>query len=124
MDKRLQSFQKVLEKLEEILNQEKNEIIRDSAIMRFQFCYDLAWKVIKTYLRTQGIECFSPRECFKNAFQVGLIENDELWLSMIEDRNSITHIYAEDMAEKVYSHLSDYLKLWKKLSGKLAEAKF
>ena len=117
--KKLDDFKKALRKLEEVLALPKNEITRDSAIMRFCFLYDLAWKTIKDYLRIQGIECYSPRECIKSAFQVKLIDYNTLWLSMIDDRNNISHIYSESDANKVYSRLSDYLKLHMQLMVKL-----
>lgn len=68
MGKRLKDFQKAITKLEEVLKLAKNEVIRDSAIMRFQFVFDLCWKVLKDCLGKKGVECYSPRDCFKGAF--------------------------------------------------------
>lgn len=65
------------------------------------------------------MECNSPRSCFKTAFQLNLIDYNEKWIKMIDDRNLIVHIYKEKYAEKVYSHLADYLKLFKELLIKL-----
>ena len=59
------NFSKAINKLEDVLSLEKTEIIRDSAIKRFEICFDLAWKSIKLYARNEGIECNSPRKCFK-----------------------------------------------------------
>lgn len=112
-------FQKAVKRLEEALALKKDEFTRDSAIMRFQLCFDLTWKTIKAYAKEEGVECFSPKSCFKTAFQLGLIEYDQRWLAMIDDRNLIAHTYAEDTAEDVHSRLKDYLELLKKLSTKL-----
>jgi len=102
--------------LEEVLSlKEKTEIIRDSAIKRFEICFDIAWKSIKNYAKSEGIECFSPRDCFRSAFQLKLIDNEDDWLNMVNDRNLTTHLYNEEQADKVYSKLSNYLELFKKL---------
>jgi len=111
----LTDFENAILRLEEILNLEKTEITRDSAIKRFELCFDLAWKSIKIYAKNQGMECFSPRECIKTAFQLKLIDYEENWLKALDDRNLTAHVYREEYAERVYSRLSNHLELFKKL---------
>jgi nucleotidyltransferase substrate binding protein (TIGR01987 family) len=111
----LKDFKRAVKKLEEVLNLKKTEIIRDPAIKRFELCFDLAWKTIKNYAKEQGVECYSPKECFKTAFQLKLINHEEKWLEIIDNRNLSTHLYSEKQAEEIYSKLSDYLKLFKEL---------
>lgn len=123
-DKTLESsilgdIEKSIKNLEEVLSLEKTDIIRDSAIKRFEICYDLAWKAIKNRAKNEGIECFSPRSCIKTAFQLKLIDYSEKWLKMIDDRNLTAHLYKEEYAEQVYSRLGGYLKLFKNLGEKL-----
>ncbi len=113
----LGDFKKAIENLEEVLILAKTDIIRDSAIKRFEICYDLAWKAIKNRAKDEGMECFSPRSCVKMAFQLKLIDYDEKWLKMIDDRNLTAHLYKKEYAEQVYSRLKDYLELFKKLYG-------
>ena len=62
-------FKKTIQNLKEVMNLEKTDVTRDSAIKRFEICFDLAWKAIKIYVKEQGIECYSPRACVKTAFQ-------------------------------------------------------
>lgn len=114
-----EDFQNALARLEEVLNLEKNDIYRDSAIKRFEICFDLAWKAIKDRAKHDGLECYSPRECFKTAFQLKLIEYDEQWLEMLDDRNRTTHLYNKEIAEEVYQNLHLYLKLFRSLDKKL-----
>lgn len=112
-------FQKALRRLEEALSVEKTDTSRDSAIMRFQLCFDLAWKSVKAYAKNEGSECYSPRSCFKTAFQLGLIDYDQGWSDMIVDRNDIAHTYKEELAERIYGKLTGHLKLFKQLVDKL-----
>ncbi len=114
----LKDFKKSINRLEEVLNIEKTDIIRDSAIKRFELCFDLSWKIIKNYAKKEGVECNSPRSCFKTAFQLNLIDYDEQWIKMIEDRNLTVYIYKEQYAQEIYSHLFSYLELFKKLLAK------
>ena len=118
-NKILKDFQKTIERLGEVLKIEETEITRDSAIKRFELCFDLAWKSIKNFARENGVECYSPKECFKVAFQLKLIEHDEKWLEMVKDRNLTTHLYKEEQAEKIYQKLLEYLKMFKNLFSRL-----
>ena len=43
-------FKKAVQRFNEVLMQEKNEYILDSAIKRFEFTFDISWKLIKAYL--------------------------------------------------------------------------
>ncbi|MGB9842875.1 MAG: nucleotidyltransferase substrate binding protein [Caldisericia bacterium] len=55
----------------------------------------------------------------KTAFQVKLIDYNNDFIKMIEDRNLTTHIYDENIADDVYSRLPTYLNLFKKLLEKI-----
>lgn len=115
------SFQNSVERLGEILKDEKNIKNRDSAIQRFEFTIELAWKCIQKFLRGQEIICRSPKECLKEAFKFGLVEDDAKWIEMFEDRNLTVHTYDEKTAEKVYGRLSGYLESFKKLENTLVD---
>ena len=52
-----------------------------------------------------GIECHSPRSCIKEAFRQGFIEDDEIFLDMLEDRNRSSHIYEEKTAEEIFERI-------------------
>lgn len=115
----LKDFNKSIVNLEEVLGLEKSSVVRDCAIKRFEICFDLGWKSIKVYAKSQGLECFSPKRCFKIAFQLDILEHDEKWMEMINDRSLSVHIYQEEYADKVYSRLNNYLNLFKNLYSNL-----
>ena len=109
-------FKEATQRFEEVLNQEKNDFMRDSAIQRFEFTFDLSWKVIKAFLGgIHGIECSSPKSCFREAYKQDLIEYEPRWLEMVDDRNKTSHLYNQKMADQIYAKLKDYLPLFTKL---------
>jgi nucleotidyltransferase substrate binding protein (TIGR01987 family) len=115
-------YQKALKRLDEILQKEKDDIVRDSAIKRFEFTFDLSWKLIKVFLEEKkGIVCKSPKECIREAYRQGLIDYDEFWLQMTDWRNEIVHNYGEAFAdslfEKIPRALEHFLLLAKKVSS-------
>lgn len=121
MKELFKSFELPLERLGEILEKEKTVEHRDSAIQRFEFTIELAWKCVQKFLREQEIICRSPKECLKEAFKFGLADDDSRWLEMFEDRNLTVHTYNEKMADRVYDHLPKYLEIFQKLKNALAE---
>ncbi len=115
------SFEKSVQRFEEILEEEKSIKNRDSAIKRFEFTIELAWKCAQKFLRDQEIICRSPKECLKEAFKFGLVEDDPRWIEALEDRNLTVHTYDEATADDVYSRLPNYLVIFNLLKDKLRE---
>lgn len=108
-----------LERFKDVMNKDKDEYMRDSAIQRFEFTFELAWKAMKAHLEDKGVKVYAPRDVIKSAFQASIIPEDTRWLDMLETRNLTTHIYNEKIAEIVYSKLSGYLPLIEGLIKKL-----
>lgn len=116
------NFEKALNRLKEALAAEKNDLIRDAAIQRFEFTLDLAWKTLKTYLEDyQGVRCVSPKECLREGFQNGVIENDPFWLELVDLRNETVHTYREEVAEQVYGSLPRAVSYFEILLKKISQ---
>ena len=99
-------YQRALQRLEDVLRQEKNEYIRDSAIKRFEFTFDLSWKFLKEFLeKDRGVICASPKGCFREAYRQGLFEYDDFWIEMTDMRNQTAHTYREETAEEIFNKL-------------------
>jgi nucleotidyltransferase substrate binding protein (TIGR01987 family) len=105
----LAALDSAVTRLAAALARPKDEFVRDSAIQRFEFTFELLWKALKTYAVDAGLESYSPRESLRCGFQLGLIANDPLWFQMLEDRNLTSHTYNEATAEAIYSRLGKYL---------------
>jgi nucleotidyltransferase substrate binding protein (TIGR01987 family) len=121
IENQFRKFENALKKLEEVLQIENyNDIVRDSAIKRFEFTFEMLWKIIKKISYIEGKPCNSPRQCFKFAFSIGLIEDENLFLEMLEYRNLTVHTYYEFNAQKVYEFLKEkgilaFKKIYEKL---------
>lgn len=77
-----------------------DSLYRDGLIQRFEFTVELAWKSIKEYLEDQGtmLSIASPRGILKEAYAVGMLEDGELWNSILTARNLTSHVYDEETA--------------------------
>ncbi len=89
-------------RLKEALGLEPTQIHKDATIQRFEFTFELAWKTIQSYNRGQGLECRSPRNCFRTAAELKIIKSPETWFEFLEARNLIAHTYNEKIANEVY----------------------
>ncbi|MGR3319766.1 MAG: HI0074 family nucleotidyltransferase substrate-binding subunit [Candidatus Anammoxibacter sp.] len=108
-------FANVVDRKEEFYDQGYGDIYLDLVVKRFEFTYEMSWKVIKRYLDFLGFECNNPRSCFKEAFAQGIIEGEEIWLDMIEKRNLCIHIYDEDEIKEILDVINDYKIAFEKL---------
>ena len=100
-----QAFQKALIQLEKVLTQPVSEYIRDAAIQRFEFTYELAWKMLQAYLATLDLTVLSPKETLTVASQQGVLQDPNAWSELHMKRNLTTHTYDEKLAELVYVYL-------------------
>ena len=105
-------------RFEEALAMPFSEIVRDSAIKRFELCFDLAWKSAKEKLRGENIECLSPKSCFSEALRAKIlpVELEPNANRLLEDRNLSVHTYDSDTADEIYKRLPAYVKVFKSLA--------
>lgn len=82
-----------------------DELYRDGLIQRFEFCFELSWKLMKAFLDFDGLEVNSPRSAIRQAFRTQLIADAEAWLDMLEKRNLASHTYDETTAEEIFRHV-------------------
>ncbi|MBI5293612.1 MAG: nucleotidyltransferase substrate binding protein [Chloroflexi bacterium] len=117
----LTAFESALARLGEALAEAETELIRDAAIQRFEFTFELAWKTTMRVEQASGLESgASPRQVIKVAFKADWIDDNELWLTMLNDRNRTSHAYNRIVAEEIFDRLPEYRDA---LSGLLARLK-
>ncbi len=89
---------------------------------RFEFTFELAWKTVMRLARREGVECVSPRQAWRAALQLGWIDDDVLWLDMLDDRNRTSHTYNEQTAEAIFNRLASYHNALQALAQRLQQA--
>jgi nucleotidyltransferase substrate binding protein (TIGR01987 family) len=84
------SFSKLKEavdRLDEGIKKTEDQLDRDGVIQRFEFTFELLWKTLRLFLLQEGISIRSPKEAHKETYRFGLIDNEDLFLNMLDDRN-------------------------------------
>jgi len=120
LEDKLKNLSNAIKKLEKAVKEEGYELTLDGTIKRFEFTFEMSWKALKKFLLYEGFDCNTVRECIKKTFQAGFIDNEEVWLNMLEDRNKSSYIYDEEEANKIYKRIKEfYLNEFKKLEEKL-----
>ena len=122
---RFNNYKKALAALEKsvIAAQERilNEIEKQGLVKGFEFTFELSWKLLKDYLESKGFKDFhGSKDTFKLAFQEGLINDGEIWMEMLDNRNRSSHTYEESIARQIISLvISKYFLKFKELSEKM-----
>lgn len=107
---KLENFIKALKRLKEGLLQydDKNELLRDGIIQRFEFAFELAWKTLKEVFEDEGlIGLNSPKSVLKESYSAGIIQDEKLWMNMLMDRNSTSHMYNENNAIEICKNIKE-----------------
>ena len=109
----------VLQRLHELaLRVDLTEVERDALIQRFEFSFEIVWKVAKDYLSVEeGIDAASPKKVIRSCREVGLLDEAEtrLALVMADDRNLTAHTYDEEFAQQMVTKIVEYdslLRYW------------
>lgn len=114
LKEKLQLCRSALATFTETLELPFSVIVRDASIQRFEYTFESVWKALKSYLELyEGIVCYSPKGCFREALQAGLLsaQEAETCLVMTDDRNLTAHTYMEALAEAIHRRLPSYAVL-------------
>ena len=68
---------------------------KEGVIQRFEYTFELAWKLLKDYLDAEGavIAPVTPRQVIKDAFAAKLVSDGQAWIDMLDHRNLLAHTY-------------------------------
>ncbi|MEI7579438.1 MAG: HI0074 family nucleotidyltransferase substrate-binding subunit [bacterium] len=111
-----QQLSKASLKMQEALTFTESEPYKESTIQRFEYTFELSWKLMNSILKDQLIDCYGIKNIFREAIKLGIIENIDHWFDYALNRNLTSHIYKEEIANQVYavakgSFTTDVLKL-------------
>lgn len=117
---------RILEVTESGIEPEKlSELEMEGLIQRFEYTFELGWKVLQDLLKYKGYEFMQgPNGTLKKAFEDGLIENHDGWRRMAMARVTTSHTYNEGEAEEVARQIYEsFAPLLKELDDKLSKEK-
>ena len=98
----IKNLKKANQRLKEVIELKPTRINKDATIQRFEFTFELGWKTMQVYIKDQGLECFGPNNCIREAARIKLIDNPGQWIGFLKARNLIAHTYNEKLADKIY----------------------
>ncbi len=119
-----QALEKALDSLKRAVLQPKDEFSRDSVIQRFEYTFELSWKLLTKILEANAgsLSDNSVKAVLREAARLGNIQNLSLWFEFHKARNITSHTYNEVTAEEVYAKAvllpAEVDFLLKKISGK------
>lgn len=92
-----------------------DEELRDCVIQRFEYTYELSWKMLKRRLEIDlptpsNIDLMGFKELIREGAERGFIENPESWFEYRHQRNITAHTYNELKAKQVYQTALVFIK--------------
>lgn len=98
----LKTLERALATLKDIFQEPYSVIVRDAAIQRFEYTFELAWKMFRKAAKIEGIDTGSPRQAIRAVYDAKLIDDTDIWFQMLDDRNRVSHTYREVTAGEVF----------------------
>ncbi len=118
----IKKLERAFNRLDQAVKIAKDDLDKDGVIQRFEFAAELLWKILKIVLEYNKVECYSPRDCIKKAFRYALIDDDEIVLDILDDRNRSSHIYDEKTSEEIFKRIKEiYISSIDKIIKNLVE---
>ena len=121
----LSSLSNAVTRLEEAFQKAPaNELERDGCIQRFEYTYELCWKMMRRQLVLMEVgdaDLLGRRELFREAARRGLIEDPEQWFSFQKARNLTSHNYDSDKAEETYAAAKAFMPQARRLLDELID---
>jgi nucleotidyltransferase substrate binding protein (TIGR01987 family) len=121
---RFANYQRALQQLETFFEPPSlNNREQQGLIKAFEYTFELAWNSLRDLLRSQGnSSLLGSRDTLREAFRLGLIEDGETWMLMIQDRNLTSHTYNRSTAEAIAANIVDrYRACFKDLDVRLQQ---
>ena len=103
----LSNLENALQNLERAVEIPKDrELVAEGTIHRFEMTIELFWKTLRRAINFEGTHVKTSRASLKEAFRIGWLDEEQVWLDMLESRNTTSHEYlAEELAEDNYDDI-------------------
>lgn len=107
---RFANYRRALASLTKFVEHGKlNEFEEQGLVQAFEYTYELAWNTIKDFLEEQGHQNIAgSKDAFRLAFSLGIIDNGDVWMMMLQSRNKTSHTYNEEVVKEIVNGVYDY----------------
>jgi nucleotidyltransferase substrate binding protein (TIGR01987 family) len=104
------AFGLLREAIETLEIRELTQLEKEGVIQRFEYTWELAWKVIKDYLEHEGVvlDRITPASVIRAAFEAKIIANGERWMQALDARNKMSHMYNFKKFEEIIHDIQKY----------------
>lgn len=92
--------------------------IKSGQIQKFDFTVELLWKTVQVFLyEVDGVDAVTPKSVAKEFVEAGYCDYEEyeLFIRSINDRNQLSHIYRQEMAESIWQRLPEYVQMTERI---------
>ena len=123
--KKFENFCRALDNLAQGARYEPpyDTVVLTGLVALYEVCFEQAWKAMKDILERHGYSesaTGSPRMVLRLAFQAGMLDDQEAWLSALAARNNVTHAYNQALALEIVQRTQDtYLAMFQTLKAPL-----
>lgn len=124
LEKAIASLGRAIDRSQKDLTDEE---VRDAVIQRFEYTYELCWKMMKRQIESESpspetIDQLSFKDLLREAAEKGIVDTVDVWMEYRERRNITAHTYNPQKAKLVYQSAlqfhRDALKLLKSLQSR------
>lgn len=114
----LSSLKKAIESLKKAVDRSRkepaDEEVRDAVIQRFEYTYELCWKMLKRQLEQEvpnpaEVDQWSFQDLLRTAAERGILTQIDSWIEYRRQRNVTTHVYDEKKSKSVYQAATRFL---------------
>ncbi len=108
-------LQKSIKSLDEALSSKDIDDIQFDAICkRFEVCFEYTWKHLKRKSNEAGQEVYSPKDALKEGVKLKFIDNVDLWMDFLQERNLSVHNYYSSDPHETLKVIKKFAKEVKK----------
>ena len=124
---RIENFNKAFDIYQEAVNEfDTNKVLTHMALVQtYEICFELAWKCLKDYLKERGMKVSYPTDVIKEAFNNNTLKDGQMWIDMLNVRNSTSHEYNIEKVSKSLTEISttyfEEIKRFKNWLGEISE---
>ncbi len=120
----LDSFRELSDSFKRLLSYSKNakeDYEKINVAKRFRMTFDLFIKNLSLILVEYKVNCKFPSDYIRNAAKFGIINNEKVFLQMLEDKYKLTNLSNLKLPDEIYKNIVKYIIILRKYIEKIEE---